>query len=154
MSSSGNRIRILLDTTYLLPIIGIEVEGAEKPLTILEGLYRSGRAEIYYTPFNILEIVGKLSKMDYDKERVELGLRSIRETLRVTYPTTRGYMKALELRRKGFRDLIDLLLYATSKTRKLSFLTRDRDLIDFLREAGEDITNVIHEEEFVDKYGR
>ncbi len=38
----------------MLPIIGIEVEGVEKPLTVLEKLYRLGRASIYYTPFNIL----------------------------------------------------------------------------------------------------
>jgi len=48
-------------------------------------------------------------------------------------PTTRGYVKALELRRKGFGDLIDLLLYATSKTRGLLLLTRDAALVEFLK---------------------
>ncbi len=91
--------------------------------------------------------------MNYDRERVALGLKSIRETFRVTHPTVAGYMKALELRRKGFRDLIDLLLYATARTRKLCFLTRDEDLVNFLKEVGEDTTSIIHEREFIEKYG-
>ncbi len=103
MSSSENRIRILLDTTYLLPIVGVEVEGVEEALRTLEKLYRLGRAKIYYTQFNILEIMGKLSRIDYDRRRVMLGLKSIREAFRVTHPTPAGYLKALELRRKGFK---------------------------------------------------
>jgi len=143
---------MLLDTTYLLSIVGIEVKEVEKPLSILERMYRSGEVEIYYTPFSILEVIGKLSRMEYERRRVEIGLRSIRARFKVIYPTVAGYMKALELRRRGFRDLIDLLLYTTAKTRKLNFLTRDRELINFLNGAGEDTANVIFEEEFVDRY--
>ncbi len=61
-------------------------------------------------------------------------------------------MKALELRRKGYKDIIDLLLYTTSKTRKLSFLTRDRELVKFLKETGESMNNILYKEEFLDKY--
>ncbi|BES82412.1 PIN domain-containing protein [Pyrodictium abyssi] len=153
MNSSENRIRILLDTTYLLPVVGVDVEGVEEALTVLEKLYRLGRAEIYYTQFNVFEIMGKLSRIDYDRRRVMLGLKSIREAFRATQPTAAGYLKALELRRKGFKDLIDLLLYTTSKTRRLSFLTRDMRLLDFLEAVGEDTTSIIHEEEFVRKHG-
>ena len=152
MSSSGSKLRVLLDTTYLLPIVGIDVEGIEKPLRVLSELHRLGNIEIFYTPFNILEILGKLSRMNFDRKRVELGLKSIREAFRVTHPTIRGYLKALELRRKGFKDLIDLLLYTTSKTRRLSFLTRDEKLAEFLREVGEDTTTVILEEDFIKQY--
>jgi len=41
--------RILLDTTYLLPIVGINVSGVEETLSILEKLYRSKSVEIFYT---------------------------------------------------------------------------------------------------------
>ncbi len=153
MSSSERRVRILLDTTYLLPIVGVDVEGVGEALKALKRLYRLGRVEIYYTPFNILEILGKLSRIGYDGERVRLGLASIREAFRVTHPTPAGYVKALELRRKGFKDLIDLLLYVTSKTRRLGFLTRDLGLIRFLEEVGEDTRNIIYEEDFIRKYG-
>jgi len=141
-----------LDTTYLLPIIGVYVDNAEKPLSILEKLYRSGAVEIFYTPFSLLEIVGKLSKLKYDKRRVEIGLKAIRSRFKMVTPTTRGYVKALELRRKGFRDLIDLLLYTTSKTRGLLLLTRDAALVEFLKTVGEDTSNIVLEEAFVKTY--
>ena len=153
MSSSESKIRILLDTTYLLPIVGVDVEGVRETLEALEKLYRLGRVEIYYTPFNMLELVGKLSRINYDKRRVELGLKSIREAFRVTQPTSAGYLRALELRRKGFKDTIDLLLYTTSRTRMLRFLTRDAKLIDFLENVGEDTSSIIREEEFLARYG-
>ena len=153
MNSSRSKTKILLDTTYLLPIVGIDVENVETPLTILRNLYGLGEVVIYYTPFNILEILGKLSRISYKAERVKLGLRSIRESFKMIHPTIMGYMKALELRRKGFKDLIDLLLYTTSKTRKLEFLTRDEELIEFLRRVGEDVNNIVYEGEFIKKYG-
>jgi len=61
-----------------------------------------------------------------------------------------GYVNALELRRKGFKDLIDLL-YTTSETRRSDFLTRDGELIEFLRRVGEDVNNIVYEEEFIKK---
>ncbi|MEB2835858.1 MAG: PIN domain-containing protein [Desulfurococcales archaeon] len=153
MNSSEGRLRILLDTTYLLPIVGVDVEGVGEALRALERLYRLGRAEVYYTPFNLLEILGKLSRINYDPGRVRLGLASIREAFRVTHPTPAGYMKALELRRRGFKDAVDLLLYTTSKTRGLTFLTRDLSLIRFLEKAGEDTANILYEEDFTRKHG-
>jgi len=149
---SYSRSRILLDTTYLLPIIGVYVDNVEKPLSIFEKLYRSGAVEIFYTPFSLLEIVDKLSKLKYDKRRVEIGLKAIRSRFKMVTPTTRGYIKALELRGKGFRDLIDLLLYTTSKTRGLLLLTRDAALVEFLKMVGEDTPNIVLEEEFVKTY--
>ncbi len=74
MNSSKSRVvKILLDTTYLLPVVGIDVEGIERPLTILKKLREEGKIEIYYTSFSILEILGKLSKIDFDREKWKWG---------------------------------------------------------------------------------
>jgi len=146
------KTKILLDTTYMLPIVGIHVEHIERVLVLLRKLYTKRTIEVYYTPFNMFEILGKLAKIRYSKERVVLGLASIKEAFKVAYPTMEGYLKALELRRKGFKDLIDLLLYVTSFTRKIWFLTRDIELIEFLRKQGEDISYVIYEEDFLKKH--
>ncbi len=62
-------------------------------------------------------------------------------------------MKALELRGRGFKDLIDLLLYATSLTQDIKFLTRDDTLIDFLRNQGEGLENIMHEEDLIKRCG-
>ncbi|ABL79104.1 hypothetical protein Tpen_1709 [Thermofilum pendens Hrk 5] len=143
-----------MDSTYLLPIVGVNVEGVEGTLALLKKLRDSGVAEYYYTQFNILEIVGKLSRVGYNSSRALAGLASIFEEFIEESPTVEGVMKALELRRKGHRDLIDLLLYTTSLTRGLLFLTRDVHLVGFLKKQGEPTHNVILEEELAEKYGQ
>lgn len=147
-----DKIKILLDSTYLFPIIGVRVEGIEKALLVLRELRRRGLLEIYYTPFNILEIIGKISRIKYDYNIVSKGLTLIEEEFILIAPTTKGYLKALILKSKGFKDLIDLLLYTTALTRNLKFLTRDRDLIDFLKREGEELENILYEEDFIKEY--
>ncbi len=146
------KLRILLDSTYLLPIIGIDVVGLEETLTILKELYDKGLAEYYYTPFNLIEVLGKIAKTRYDENRVRQGLTAIVERFNLVFPTIEGYLKALKLRTLGHRDFIDLLLYTTSLTRGLKFLTRDRDLIEFLNRVGEDIDVILYEERFIKEY--
>ncbi|MDK2463587.1 MAG: PIN domain-containing protein [Candidatus Korarchaeota archaeon] len=149
----SSAIRILLDSTYLLPILGVDVEGVDEALRVLKGLRSGRRAEFYYTEFNLIEVLGKIGRTDYDRGRVLAGLNSIEEEFRLTRPTVEGYLRALALRRVGFRDLIDLLLYATSLTRDLLFLTRDDHLIEFLEGRGEDTRRVLHERSLIEEYG-
>ena len=148
-----DKIHILLDSTYLLPIIGLDVEGIEKALSTLRTLRRRKMAIYYYTPFNILEILGKLSRIEYDRDLVVKGLSLIIEEFTLANPSIEGYIKAMNLRKKGdFKDLIDLLLYTTSLTRNLMFLTRDLELINFLQGCGERLDNILYEDDFIRKY--
>ncbi len=151
--SSSNRVRLLLDSTYLLPIVGIDVKGVDKALMVLEKLHDEARIECYYTPFNLLEIIGKMSKVEYDGERVITGLKSIDEEFQLINPTTQALIKALNLKSMGYKDLIDLLLYTTSLTSNIKLLTRDYNLIKFLRESKEETDNILHEREFIKIYG-
>ena len=153
MKSSGQiQIKLLLDSTYLLPVIGIEVEDIEETLLTLKRLCEEDKAEYYYTPFNIFEILGKLSRIRYDYDRVAAGLHAIEEEFKLTCQTVEGCLKALELRSRGYKDLIDLLLYTAALTRNIRFLTRDYTLIEFLRENGETIENILQEDELLGKY--
>jgi len=144
---SSAKLRILLDSTYILPMLGVEVEGVEDALTTMGRLRREERARFYYTTFNILESLGKIARLEYDHRVVAAGLSLIEGEFEQAQPSVAGYLKALELRRGGFRDFIDLLLYATAATRNLLFLTRDRDLISFLERRGEDTGIIIYEED-------
>jgi len=146
--------KILLDSTYLLPILGVAVKDVERVLEVLEGLYRSGAVKIYYTCFNILEAIGKISKTQYNMRIVEMGINSIMESFQQAYPKPQSYMKALRLRSMGFNDLIDLLLYTTSVDNNLKMLTRDKGLLEFLRKSGETEAEatIVMEEEFLRKY--
>lgn len=150
--SSSAKLGILLDSTYILPVVGIEVEGTEKALEVLRRLKRNKAARFYYTLFNVLEIVGKLAKLEYDPLTVTIGLSLVEEEFTITHPTINGYLKAIELKKKGFKDVIDLLLYATALTRGLLFLTRDTILMDFLENSGEKTENILLEKDFIQKY--
>jgi len=151
--SSSAELRILLDSTYILPIVGVEVEGVERALVALGRLRRERKARFYYTQFNILEILGKIARLRYDRGVVAAGLSAIEEEFELASPTVEGYIKALDLRGRGHRDLIDLLLYATALTRGLVLLTRDTALIEFLETLGEETSAVMREEEFLERYG-
>ena len=72
MSSSG-KLRIILDSTYLLPIVGIGVEDVDEALLLLKRLRDEDKAEYYYSPFSLLEILGKLSRLKCDQGRVSAG---------------------------------------------------------------------------------
>lgn len=148
---SSKMLKLLLDSTYLLPIIGIQVEDIENALILLKKLRDEDKAEYYYTPFNLFEIIGRLSKLRYDPERVATGLMAIEEEFKLIQPTREGYLKVLALRAKGYRDLIDLLLYTTSQTTNITFLTRDYTLINFLNKHNEDISNILDEKNFLQK---
>ncbi len=87
---SSSKLKILLDSTYLLPILGIEVEGTDKALVTLRRLWSSRMLEVYYTPFNILEVLGKVSKTRYDPDIVYAGLTIVKDEFKLTHPTVRG----------------------------------------------------------------
>ncbi|WP_243666317.1 PIN domain-containing protein [Vulcanisaeta sp. JCM 16159] len=129
--------------------MGVNVKGVDEALIALSRVRKRFRAEFYYTQYNIIEILGKLSRLNYDEDTVMRGLKIINDEFILTEPTIDGYIKALSLKRRGFNDLIDLLLYATAVTRDLKLLTRDKDLIQFLMREGEPINNVLSEEDFL-----
>jgi len=136
-------MRVLLDTSFLLPVVGVRVTETASVLHRLWELYKSREVELYYTDFNLLEIAWKLSKLSYDPFLVETGLKSIERNMLKAQPEPSSALKALELRRRGFRDVIDLLLYQTAKDNGLNFLTCDIALVNFLKNVGEDTSIVI-----------
>jgi PIN domain. len=137
------KAKILLDTSFLLPIVGVRVREVEDLLERLWARYRRGEVEVYYTELNILEIAWKLSKISYDPMAVKIGLMSIERNFVKAPLKYTSLLKAIELRRKNFRDLIDLLLYSIAADNNLQFLTLDKELIDFLDSVGEDINIII-----------
>jgi len=131
--------RILLDTSFILPSLGIDLGGE-----VSQGLRRLAEieAEIYYSRFSILEslwIAARLS-MDrsFDGERFNLGLRSIIEggRYRRVEEGSEIFVEALRLYMLGHRDIIDNILYASSTRLNLRLLTLDRELKRFVGERG------------------
>jgi PIN domain nuclease of toxin-antitoxin system len=136
-------LRVLLDTSFLLPAFG--VDAGEEVLNCLELVAaRRERVRAYYSPFSLLEAVMVLLR---EARRGRLGLEEAAGMARegaakVIYglesadTPPEAYSLAVRLYSLGHRDLFDNLLYATAATNGLSLLTLDGELLGFLREAG------------------
>jgi hypothetical protein len=100
------------------------------------------QAEIYYSPFSILESLWVASRnvknSTFDIERFSHGLRSVVESGRYMRLNESGevYRGALGLYTLGHVDMIDNILYVSSVHFGIRFLTLDRKLTDFIKEKG------------------
>ncbi len=129
-------MKILLDTSFLLPTLGIDVKGE-----VLECLGRlvEKKAELYYSSFSILESLWIAIRLMRDKsldvERFNEGLRSIIEGGRYVKveESSEAFREALRLYSLESRDIIDNILYATSSSLGLKLLTLDKELKEFIR---------------------
>ncbi len=139
MKNNQSILRVLLDTSFILPTLGIDV-GKE----ILVGLEKLSeiRAEIHYSRFSILEalwIAARLAKNKVlDVERFERGLRSILESNRYVEVPVKAevFSEALRLWVMGHKDIIDNILYATTIVFDLKLLTLDAELREFIHDKG------------------
>jgi len=127
--------KILLDTSYLLPIFGIDVD--------IRGLKENfsdvlRKFEVYYNPISLIEakfIILRLLKDGIDLLKdYRIGLNCIltEETLKPT-PFTNSEIEEIAdklLIEKGINDYFDRMIYATAVTLKLILITEDRKLLD------------------------
>jgi predicted nucleic acid-binding protein len=127
---SRKNSRILLDTSFILPFLGIDVG------EVIAGvLHKLRDYELYYSELSLLEALWKIVKVvSFDKLDIVLeGLTLIRRDLRLAQVDEKAVRIALELYRLGHRDLIDNLLYGISLSQNLKFLTIDRELVSFVK---------------------
>lgn len=139
MRSRQDILRVLLDTTFILPTLGIDTgEGVSKGLKRIAQI----EADIYCSRFSILEALWVAAKVsgsgDLDAESFRLGLRSILEGGRYTRveEDSEIFNEALRLYMLGHRDTIDNILYASSIRLNLKLLTLDAELGKFIHNKG------------------
>lgn len=132
-------MKVLLDTTFILPSLGIDVgEEVSKGLNKLAQI----KADIYFSRFSILEtlwVAVRLSKSaNFDPESFRLGLRSVLESGRYikVEEDSEIFNEALKLNMLGHKDMIDNILYASSTSLNLKLLTLDNELKEFIHEKG------------------
>ncbi len=128
-------MRLLLDTSFLLPSLGVEVAGAAETLENLK------EADFYYSNFAILECLWVLASLEkknvvIEMETVETGLKSIEHSYNRVVEDTKVFLEALKLRRAGHTDFIDCLLYAITLREDLRFLSFDAELKEFVQRRG------------------
>ncbi|HEX9913802.1 MAG TPA: PIN domain-containing protein [Candidatus Bathyarchaeia archaeon] len=139
MGSRKQGLKVLLDTSFLLPSLGVDV--GREVAKGLRGLAEA-EAEIYYSRFSVLEALWVTARLlrdgAFDGDRFSLGLRSIIDggRYRLLEEDAHSYSEGLRLYRLGHRDMIDNILYASSVSHGLSFMTLDRELGGFIGEMG------------------
>ena len=125
--------KVLVDTTFLLPALGIEVEDeAMDVIKYFRGL------NIYYTEFGLLEAMWKVIKLISPESIgvVKLGLKAIENTYSMLKPPPEAFLKAWEIFMRGHKDFIDALYYSTAVLTGTPFLTIDKEFIKFLTGKG------------------
>ena len=139
MNNKQATLNVLLDTSFILPSLGIDV--SKEVSEGLKGL-ADIKAEIHYSHFSILEslwVAARLStNATFDAESFSLGLRSIIEGDRYmkVKEDSKTFNDALKLHMLGHKDMIDNILYANTTSLNIKLLTLDNELKNFIHERG------------------
>ena len=134
--------KILLDTSFLLPILGFET--SRDLMDVFEKLVGH---TLFYNEISILEALWRIVMVirwrDEEIERVLEGIDSIRRTMDNISLNAEAVKKAIGMYRLGHRDIVDNLLYSIAVSKGIKFLTVDKELIEFIEENGLPRENII-----------
>jgi len=152
-------LNVLLDSTYLLPSFGIEVEGlSDEHIRALREAWLKGLVRFYCLSITWIEVLGKVCREALragimPNSVIHIAIRSLFES--GTYEwislTSDAIQLALKLCLAGHRDLVDNLLYATSITRGMILLTMDETLRTFLNKHGFKTENLMDHKQLLKK---
>ncbi len=138
---------ILLDTTYVLPLFGIDL--GEKLGKEIREFFKNGRKEdkIFLSESSLLEVLNKLNQ-EYRKQ----GRMSILDRYPLVLPTLLNFdfltlvnskldsliiENANILRRFGHSDFLDCIIAGTALKLDATLVTEDRELISKLNQVAE-----------------
>ena len=152
---------VLLDSTYLLPSFGIEVEElSDEHIRALREVWSRGLVCFYCLSVVWIEVIGKVCREARKSgleisSMINIAIRSLLESGVYEWidPTPDAIKLAFKLRLVGHKDFIDDLLYATSITKNMIFLTMDDALKDFLVKHGFSVENLMDHEQLLMKLG-
>ena len=142
---------LLLDTSFLLPILGYRV--SDRVMRVFE---RLKGVRLFYSELSILEALWKVSKMVAGLpaeerreavERVSAGLQSIEAYMERVEVVPEAVRLALDMYARGHRDMVDNLLYASAVSHEIALLTVDEKLVRFVERAGLPRNNILLPEE-------
>jgi len=127
--------KILLDTSFLLPTLGIEVE--KEVMRALSKIDHE-QTQLFYSDWSLLEsswvAIRLIKQKRYQEPVYRRGLLSITKThvYEAIAMSPDDYLIALRFFQKGHPDMIDNLLYAAAIRNQSQFLTIDEELSCFV----------------------
>ncbi len=132
--------KILFDTTYLLPLLGIKVKRLGDYSKYIESILNTYK--VYYHPVSLVEskweLISLRRGMDSEEwiraaHRYKAGLNYILKSGKLTqlkFTTTEVEDEIDYLIMKGYRDYFDLLIFTTAYIENITLLTEDNELRD------------------------
>ncbi|QKR00885.1 PIN domain-containing protein [Metallosphaera tengchongensis] len=133
------RLELIVDTSFLLPFLGIKVKGIDQ--TLLEG------KRLYYPSLMTSElmavVIKEARKLKLEKipEEVVVGLSYIKST--VNFLELDDLNTVYQIVRKGWNDIFDAILYSSHVFTGTPLITLDKAFYDFLNRGGFDVSGVI-----------
>jgi len=136
-------MKILLDTTFLLPSFGVKVQGIDEDrlIALLKNLRESG-VEFAYPKLLLVELIAKIGKEALRKGELPPEVLEALEALllevdvELVEPNVKHIVTATEMRIHGHDDIFDNLLYATALHEDMKLVTEDDKLVKFLKDKG------------------
>ncbi|ACP56171.1 PIN domain-containing protein [Saccharolobus islandicus] len=132
---------LIVDTSFLLPLVGIKVKGIKDEL--LE------RRAIYYPNLMLTELLAvifkeaKKLKLDKVPEEAMKGLIYVLSNVKLIPIEELEIETIYEILNKGWKDIFDAILYTAYKSTKIPLITMDKSFYNFLKEKGIDAKGVI-----------
>jgi len=146
------KYKILLDTSFVLPFFGIEVENI--PDSVVDKIVFKGNLDFIYPKLMLVELIAVISKKvkeinqipKFIEERIESLL--ISSDIKIIDPKPKHLVYALKLRKLGHPDIFDCLAYATAVIENSLFLTVDKNFINFLKDNDLNVGIIISPDTF------
>ncbi|QGR19727.1 PIN domain-containing protein [Stygiolobus azoricus] len=132
---------LIVDTSFLLPFVGIKVRGVKEDL--LEG------KTLYYPSLILTEllavIIKELKKLRLKKvpEDVIKGLSYINANVRLISLDQTDIVTVFQIMNSGWNDIFDAILYSAYKSTGIPMLTMDKSFYNFLSTKGLETSGVI-----------
>lgn len=128
--------RVLLDTSFLLPTLGIRVEHPQIQDVLTWLQTQQPLNLIFYTDLTILEahwvLIRHSRGSPIETSRFFQGLQAVMEDYSLATTTPKHWELAWQLLNLGHNDLLDCLLVAMAATDQLYLVTIDQNLTRFL----------------------
>jgi predicted nucleic acid-binding protein len=104
-------------------------------------IVRVSKKNTIYIPKDIAKSIGISAKSTSSPPTTRAGAFKHRENFKKISISSEVLLEALELRKRGFKDIIDLVLYIAARENNLKFLTLDRGMASFLKKRALQGTN-------------
>jgi len=143
-------IKIIVDTSFLLPILGIEVEEVSNDdLVFLKKIVN--KVTLLYPSPMLIELIGKAVKKAKERGLSSLPTEAV-EGLKIIFsgvfieiinPDFDSLILASRIWLHGHKDMLDNIAYSCSRSLNAFFLTLDRDFVNFLKEKNYPTDNIV-----------